>query len=794
MKRPAQNPPRQPAAAPPRAPAPRPLSRSRRWLFRALAAGLVPLLLLGAAELALRLVGYGHSTAFFKRATIQGQACLVENDKFGLRFFPPELARSPAPVVMATPKPPGRYRVFLLGESAALGDPAPAFGVGRYLQVLLRERYPKADFEVVCVAMTAINSHALLPLARECAGHEGDLWIIYMGNNEMVGPFGAATVFGAQAPPAWLVRLRLALGQTRLMQAMSALSDRWRGAGRARTWEGMKLFVEHQLAPDDPARATVHRNFRANLEGMLRAGERAGVPIVLSTVAVNLKDFAPLASRPGLARGTNLPPEFAPLLATAAAAQAAGDWPGALAAYERAAALAPGHAEVQFRLGQCQLARFNHEPTTNLGSNAFGVPASAGFPEPDRLKLGLQTRAAAQARFSQARDEDALPFRTDARLNAIITETGRAHAERGVRLFDAEAVMAAQSAAGIPGDESFYEHVHFNFDGNYRLARALAETISGQLPARLTQPAAPAWASQEECERALGLTDWNRVEVLDNVVRRLQQPPFAGQPDAAQRLKLWRTRLSEVRKKLTPTNAIAARALYREALQRAPGDFRLHWNQAEFLEAIRDLPGATMAWREVQARLPHHHVGHYQVGRLLAEQGQRAEARQGLNQAVELRPDLGAGWYELGRLSLAEGHHEEALGHFARARQLVPQDPNIPLQVAKTLAQLKRPAEALQSAREALRLDPSFWQAHSFLGEELAFAGQTSEAQREFEAVLKLNPRNALAHLNLGVALFKQNQRAEAVREFEAALRLDPQLRPARNYLEQLKSLPTPSP
>ena len=91
--------------------------------------------------------------------------------------------------------------VLEVTESAAMGDPEPAFGASRYMETLLRDRFAKTDFEVVNVAFTAINSHVILPLARECAGHEGDLWIIYMGNNEMVGPFGAATVFGAKAPP-----------------------------------------------------------------------------------------------------------------------------------------------------------------------------------------------------------------------------------------------------------------------------------------------------------------------------------------------------------------------------------------------------------------------------------------------------------------------------------------------------------------------------------------------------------------------------------------------------------------
>jgi hypothetical protein len=65
----------------------------------------------------------------------------------------------------------------------------------------LRERFPGKKFEIVNTSITAINSHAILPIARECAAREGDVWIVYLGNNEMVGPFGAATVFGSQAPP-----------------------------------------------------------------------------------------------------------------------------------------------------------------------------------------------------------------------------------------------------------------------------------------------------------------------------------------------------------------------------------------------------------------------------------------------------------------------------------------------------------------------------------------------------------------------------------------------------------------
>ena len=186
-------------------------ARARRvWWFRLLAITLIPALLFGGLELALRLVNYGYPTGFFRKTQIAGREVFVENDKFGLRFFPPALTRIASPIVMPATKPTNTCRIFILGESAALGDPEPAFGFGRYLEVLLRDRYPDKQFEVVSAAMTAINSHSLLPIARDCVQQDGDLWVIYMGNNEVVGPFGAGTGTWAlahprcfQSAPAW---------------------------------------------------------------------------------------------------------------------------------------------------------------------------------------------------------------------------------------------------------------------------------------------------------------------------------------------------------------------------------------------------------------------------------------------------------------------------------------------------------------------------------------------------------------------------------------------------------------
>src|SRR5439155_21231169 len=147
------------------------------------------------------------------------------------------------------------FRFFIFGESSAMAHPEPAYGESRYLEVLLREKFPSAKFETVNVAFTAINSHVILPIARECARYDGDIWIVYMGNNEMVGPFGAATVFGAQAPSLPYVRVALALQRLRTGQWLMAVGRRLSGHGaKSPGWAGMAMFLDQKIAPESPRR------------------------------------------------------------------------------------------------------------------------------------------------------------------------------------------------------------------------------------------------------------------------------------------------------------------------------------------------------------------------------------------------------------------------------------------------------------------------------------------------------------------------------------------------------------
>lgn len=732
-----------------------PLSTKKKVLFTIVGFVLLPLLVLVVAEFALRAGGYGYSSSFFKPITIGNEAMLVENEKFGLRFFPPEMARSPAPTVMRAHKQPGTYRIFILGESAALGDPRPAFGAPRYLEKLLAARYPSTRFEVVCTAMTAINSHAILPIARECAGHEGDLWLIYMGNNEMVGPFGAATVFGTRAPSTASARLILAVQATRLGQFLMAAARKISGRSSGTLeWKGMNMFLQNQVGPRDPRREIVYRNFTKNLEDILKTGRRAGVSVLLNTVSVNLKDSAPFASLPD-ATGDALA-EAQRAITNGAAAEARGETAEARKWYEKAVTAADGDAEAHFRYAR------------------------------SLLRSG---EAEAARHFQAACDLDALPFRADSRINSIIREVANRNTRSGMVFFDAAQWVATNSPSSVPGEEIFYEHVHFTPGGNYQLGLAWAEQIAKLLPPAITANARKGWIGHEACDASLGLSDWNLDAVGRDVLRRLAEPPFTHQSNHGEQVSNLRTRLADIRKQIEAADTNAVLAAYVRELKNSSEDFRFRESFAEFLEGVGNLQEAITQWDAVRSLLPHHHVAYYHCGRLAMRQGNLNLAEERLNQAVTLRPDLAEGWLNLGQIQALRGKDQEAISYYQRELSLAPGDHRAYYHMGKAYSKLGRSEEAIRHLRTAIQLRPSYWEAHYALGEELAFSGQTKAAREKFEEVLRLKPDYAMAHFNLAVAQIASGDRAAGVKHLEEVLRLDPSNKQASEYLRKLSQL-----
>ncbi len=825
--------PRAPAeGGPSKAPAPAPSGR-RRWAFRFAALVLSPLVVFGALEGALRLAGYGYPTAFFIPRTIHGQKALIENDKFGWRFFGPALARIPYPMVLPTTKQPGTVRIFVLGESAAYGDPEPDFGLPRMLATLLEDRYPGVHFEVINAAMVAINSNVILPIARECARMDGDIWVIYMGNNEVVGPYGSGTIFGPQRVPSLgLIRSSLALKATRTGELLTGLLQHVGGGGAPAEWRGMMMFVQHQVRPDDPRMTTVYAHFAANLADILRVGTRHGVKLVVSTVASNLKDCAPFASlhRPGLTEAQLQ--DWDRCYQAGVAAEEAGRPAEAVEQYRQAAQLDDSYADLQFRWARCCLALGQFEQ--------------------------------ARRHYALARDDDTLRFRADTRINEDIRQSAQNREREGIRFVDAVTAFGQSSPDGLPGANLFYEHVHLNFAGTYLLARSVVEQVDRLLPDAIRQHADTqrSWLTQAECAGRLGWNDWSRYGTLRMLEQnQLSAPPFTYQLNHAGQMQQLHKEIQQLAAAMSPDSLRQAADEYRQATAKAPDDWVAYKNLALLQEKLGDVAGAEKSWAAVTNLLPQNARAYLQLGLLCTEQGRADDAAskfaaamaadptyatesfvkllnetaldldrlgkfeaaaQLYRQALGFKPDfaegrinLGAallalgrteqaqeqfrlalqhppsapqGLVSLGKACASQGWRNEAIDTFTRALQLDPTDANAHLWLGDTLAAVDRFDEARVQYAEAVRLNPDFAEAHSRLGVELGRQGQVAQGMEQLNEAIRLKPGLVEAHFNLGLALLSQQRSQEALRQFQEVLRIAPSNTVAQRYIRTIQA------
>ena len=778
----------------------------RGWLLRLGLVVLSPTLFFGLLEAGLRLGGYGDSTKFFLGPDANG--AYTTNPRFGWRFFPRSLAQDPHPCTLAT-KPAGSIRIFVLGSSAAMGTPDPAFNFGRILAVMLREQYPGVRFEVVNAAMTAINSHAVVEIARDCAARQPDLFVVYTGNNEVIGPFGPETVFQHGR----IIRASLWVKSTRVGQWLGNTLARFRGNPSApRYWRGMETFLNNPVTADDPRLKAVYDNYRRNLTDICDTASRAGTGVVLSTVAVNLRDCPPLAS---LHRAGLKPDDLAKwesLYKAGGELEADKHTTEALDPYEAAEKIDDRFAELEFRIARCL------------------------------MKTGRS--AEARERFELARDLDVLRFRADSRINAVVREVANEKQSAGVRLVDAERQLAQSDpgSRGIPGGGLFYEHVHLTFDGNHALARAVFEQVCESLPQLASSKKQGVMPSRQRCAELLALTPWDEHQMLASIVKMTSRKPFTGQLDHDLRQAEASQRMDELRNQASTPQAIqAAWKTYEAALAKDPDDWSLHYHfgmlamqfgrsdvAVEHLQiAVQKVPGeayihdnlgsALIACKRADEAIVHYRKAlelkpdspgvHFNLGLTLAERGQLAEAithyRRALEitpdfaevhnslaiallgggqveeaiahfqKALEINPDLAEAHFKLGNVLVGRGHVEQALVHYQKALGIKPDSADA-RNIGPVLLEQGRVDEAIAYYRKTLEIQPGSAETHNYLALALAGRGQLDEAIAHHQKALEIKPDFAEAHINLGVALAGRGRLDEAIAHYQKALEITP--------------------
>lgn len=507
-----------------------------RRIALAASAILTPLIVLVAIEVCLRLANVGFTTDLLVPCTVKGSPAWCYNLFFATPYFPAGMVQTPRLYSVPATKAPRTFRIFVLGESAAMGDPDSAYGFSRYLEVMLGQRYPSVKFEVINTGSVAIDSHVVLQIARGLANQKPDLFIIYSGNNEVVGPYGPGTMLTSVGMSLPVVRSDIFFRSTRIGQLLTKLGT------KKREWRGMEMFLDNQVRADSPGMRHAYRNYERNLRDTIAVAQQAGARVIVATVATNLKDCAPFASlhREGLKKDDLN--SWSASMQQGTSLEAAGNYADALKAYDAAAKIDDDYAEIEFRIARC------------LAS--LGNAKSAG------------------EHFARARDLDTLRFRADSEINRINRSVAASIA--GVSVVDAEQILADAASDGIVGSDLVYEHVHMTPEANYILARAMYSQIAPALPA--PGGADPGALSEADCERLLALTRYDRSRLGEEMFNRLQKPPFTNQINHAE--QLFRMAAMAAPSDETPNDTAAQ---YQWAIAQRPDDAMLHLHFGTFL-------------------------------------------------------------------------------------------------------------------------------------------------------------------------------------------------------------------
>lgn len=686
-------------------------------------------------EIVSRLCGVGYDTRLLVPVEENGRSYWRENPRFFWRYMGREMARTPLPLRVLKEKPKGTLRIVILGESAALGDPEPAYGFGRFLDVLLRELFPGQEIEIVNMATTAINSCLIQDMAHELTKLKADIWVAYVGNNEFVGPYGPATVFngGTNGSRTW-IRLGLWIRHFRMAQLMDEWIAQLRSIGREgnRAWGGMEMFSQSALTLDSPARPEVVRHFRASMEDVIRTGTRHGAHVLVMPAVVNLLDCGPMAS---VARDSSWIQQATGLCKNH-------EWDSLRSLAEKELDRAPQSADAAYFLGL----------------------AESGSGHSD-LAMEALTRAC---------DWDLLPFRATTPLRrSLLSLDGTVP---GVEVSDPSGRMQEICGEIVPGARTFFEHVHMTPLGNYGLAVHTVEKLLQQiLTIRGSRGPSGSIPSFEHCRDMLGLTPFDLRSMAATMTSRVSEPPLNGRPGSREN----RDHLLQMAASISREEINRSDSLYQFALAQRPNDWMIRQRFAIYLDETGRYSDALESIDIALEAVPHSPVLYFQRGVVLGKLNRHPEAAASFRQALHWRPSFAEAYLQLAWIDWRNGHHAEAIQGFQKSRQIDPnsESPQLALMIAwKESGEVGKYVEGLSSMLKDFPRSP-------MVQKELAYAMSQADLRDMVEGLLESLEDEDLRDAELLISrarLFRgQNRFEESLELLSRALAIDPEHAPA---------------
>jgi len=505
----------------------------------------------------------------------------------------------------------------------------------------------------------------------------------------------------------------------------------------------MSMFVNNSVAGDDPRLGRVYRNFESNLRDIVQVATAAGAKTLLCTVASNLKDCAPLLS---LHRAGLTAPE--------------------LEAWGRAF----NRGRIEWLLGDAGRARADLLQALDIDPQYADAAFMLGT-----LDLQAGDVAAARRRMVDARHWDALRFRPDTRINEIIREVARG-APAGTSLVDAADLLGSdsQSSAAPAGRELFFEHVHFDWEGNYRLARMMAEASEAALPGG--KGGLP-WLDPAGCAAALAYTPHERLNVLQKIATIVGNPPFTNQLTYCEdEARLARDLARAGADRVDPGKLRRAKEVVQAAIAADPGNADLAKIAEEIDDDLGDVAGALAETRRAQELQPRSFALATDEAIKLSRLGRYDEAERLLRQTAKSCPpkDLAAMAPGFADFFARTRRFDEGRRHLDAEISLRPRDESLRLLRGRLAGLSGDSAAAEGEFRAVLATDPGNQAALEELVGLLGKSGRTAAAEEASLSALGGQPRNLANNLRAAIIYDSRGDDARTVDCLLAAERSGP--------------------
>lgn len=217
----------------------------------------------------------------------------------------------------------------------------------------------------------------------------------------------------------------------------------------------------------------------------------------------------------------------------------------------------------------------------------------------------------------------------------------------------------------------------------------------------------------------------------------------------------------------------AGNQAFLRALELRPGDAATALDLGTALLRV-GASGQALPWlRRAVAGLPADARAAFRLGAAAYAQADLEAAIGGFGAATRLQPDWVEAWSNLAAAYGARQSYPDAIRAARRAAQLRPDDARVHLALAQLHSNLFDPGElrvGLQSAMQALQLEPSLAAGHTIAGVLYRKLGEPQRAEAHATRAVELQPTSAEAVEMLGEQQLLNGRPREAIETFNRAV------------------------